>query len=267
MTGGDPETAKKPDYGIDAPGVVRNLLVLGAVGLGLSLVGAILGRPIAVSIPLGGVRLVLPLARMGGFAGTGLAAMGLWMLWESKVGKIRNRERLLDHISWTGAERVLDVGCGRGLLLIGAARRLTTGSATGIDLWQAEDLSGNRPEAARENARWEGVAERVDVRTADMRTLPFSEGEFDVAVSSAAIHNLYDAKDRSDAIAEICRVLKPGGQALIDDIRHGAEYAAAFSANRCGEIRRLDSRTVSVLLAVVTFGSLHPATLLAKKSG
>jgi cyclopropane fatty-acyl-phospholipid synthase-like methyltransferase len=54
---------------------------------------------------------------------------------------------LLDRIEWTGQEEVLDVGCGRGLMLIGAAKRLTTGKATGIDIWQAEDLSGNRPEA------------------------------------------------------------------------------------------------------------------------
>lgn len=267
MTGADSHEVRKPDYGIDAPGVVRNLLALGAVGLGLCLVGAIMGRPLVVSIPLGGTRLLLPLARMGGFAGTGFAVMGFWMLWESKIGKIRSRDKLLDHLSWTGAERVLDVGCGRGLLLIGAARRLTTGSATGIDLWQTEDLSGNRPEATRENARLEGVADRVDVRTADMRKLPFADGSFDVIVSSAAIHNLYAAKDRSRAIAEICRVLKPGGRALIDDIRHGAEYAAALAANHCDEIRRLDSPAVSVLLAVVTFRSLRPATLMAKKPG
>ena len=73
--------------------------------------------------------------------------MGARMVWDSKYGKVRERERLLDLLTWTGRERVLDVGCGRGLLLIGAAKRLTTGgggSAAGIDLWQQEDLSGNR---------------------------------------------------------------------------------------------------------------------------
>ena len=123
---------------------------------------------------------------------------------------------------------MLDVGCGRGLLLVGAARRLSTGTATGVDIWQAEDLSGNRPSAALENARREGVADRVEVQTADMRKIPFPEATFDVVVSSAAIHNLYSPADREKAIREIVRVLKPGGRALIDDIRHGREYAAAF---------------------------------------
>jgi cyclopropane fatty-acyl-phospholipid synthase-like methyltransferase len=44
-----------------------------------------------------------------------------------------------------GDETVLDVGYGRGLHLIGAAKRLTTGKAPGVDIWQAEDLSGNLP--------------------------------------------------------------------------------------------------------------------------
>jgi cyclopropane fatty-acyl-phospholipid synthase-like methyltransferase len=71
---------------------------------------------------------------------------------------------------------VLDVGCGRGLLLIGAAKRLTTGKAVGVDIWQTEDLSGNRPEATLENARLERVAERVGVKDGDARRLPFADG-------------------------------------------------------------------------------------------
>ena len=157
--------------------------------------------------------------------------MAVWMVWSSKVGKVKERETLLDRVAWTGRERVLDVGCGRGLMLIGAAKRLTTGIATGVDIWQAEDLSGNRPEATLENAAREGVADRVRVETADMRKMPFPDGAFDVAVSNAAIHNLYAREDRSKAIREIARVLKPGGVAVISDIRHLGEYASTF----CGD--------------------------------
>src|SRR5204863_957440 len=122
-----------------------------------------------------------------GFAmGTTFTVTGLWMVYTSKIGKVRARERLLDRLTWTGGERVLDVGCGRGLMLIGAAKRLTAGKATGIDIWQAEDLSGNRPEATLLNAEREGVADRVEVETADMRDLPFPDGSFDVAVSCSA---------------------------------------------------------------------------------
>ena len=49
-------------------------------------------------------------------------------------------------IRWhlTGDEKVLDVGCGRGLLLIGAAKRLKSGKATGIDVWDASVLPAIR---------------------------------------------------------------------------------------------------------------------------
>ncbi len=251
----------KADYGIDAPGVIRNLLLVAAVGL-IAWATRATGLWSGV-VTLGPVR--LGLASMLIWPALGCGAMALWMLYDSKIGKVRDRERLLDQIAWKGDERVLDVGCGRGLMLIGAAKRLTRGGrATGIDIWQAEDLSGNRPEATMENAGREGVRERVEVETADMRKLPFDDASFDVVVSCAAIHNLYDAADRARAIVEIARVLKPGGRALIDDIRHFAEYERAF-AGAGMTARRSGSLVAAAFLAIVTFGSLRPATLLGEK--
>ena len=257
---------ERPDYGLDAPGVVRNLFLAGAIGWlvwGTATLGLWSGQLV---IPLPGLRLVFPLTGMGFGCGVGFTLMGVWMVWESKIGKLRSRERLLQRIAWTGKEQVLDVGCGRGLMLIGAAKRLTTGRATGIDIWQAEDLSGNRPEATLENARREGVADRVDVQTGDMRKMPFASNTFDIVVSRAAIHNLYKAGDRAQAIGEIARVLKPGGQALIEDIRHLQEYAAVFTKNDCADVRYVGSRVVSVLLMLITFGSLRPSTIVVRKS-
>jgi arsenite methyltransferase len=68
------------------------------------------------------------------------------MMIYSKIGKFRHRDRMLDSVAWAGQERVLDVGAGRGLLLAGAAKKLTTGRAVGIDIWNQEDLSGNNME-------------------------------------------------------------------------------------------------------------------------
>jgi len=151
--------SEKPDYGIDAPGVVRNLFIVAAVGLTLFLT-ARFGLWSGVVGPVA-------LSYSGLWAGLGCGLMGVWMLYDSKVGKLKERERLLDLVALRGNEAVLDVGCGRGLLLIGAARRLTTGRATGLDLWQAEDLTGNKPEATLKNARREGVADRVEVTTGE----------------------------------------------------------------------------------------------------
>ena len=112
-----------------------------------------------------------------------------------------------------------------------------------------------------ENAKREGVSERVEVKTGDMRKMPFANASFDVIVSRAAIHNLYSVNDRATAVREIARVLKPGGMALIDDIRHYQEYGAVFTDNGC-DVRRISSAAVSMFWTILTFGSLRPATLL-----
>jgi arsenite methyltransferase len=259
-------SSEPPDYGLDAPAVVRNLLVAGGLGFliwGTAALGFWSGE--LAGSPRAGIQVRISLAGSALAGAIGCTFMAAWMIWDSKIGKVRRRERLLDQIAWTGEARVLDVGCGRGLMLIGAAKRLTTGKATGIDIWQAEDLSGNRPEATLDNAHREGVADRVEVQTADMRQLPFSEGTFDIVVSCSAIHNLYSADARAKAIREIARVLKPGGQALIDDIRHNRAYAATFVAHGCA-VRRTGSLALAALLALITMGSLRPATLLVRKA-
>ena len=173
---------RAPNYGIDAPLVVRNLLIVAALGA-ISLITLLLGvwsRQNLIAV------IAWPLI----WAGLSCGAMGLWMIYDSKFGKVRERETYLDKIAWRGDERVLDVGCGLGLFLIGAAKRLKTGRAVGIDLWQAEDLSDNTPEGTRNNAMIEGQAEKIEVHTGDARKLPFDAASFDVVLSSNALHNI-----------------------------------------------------------------------------
>jgi len=253
-----PAAKDGPDYGLDSPKVVRNLFLIGGSGILVAAIGAVglaLGRSSG-----------LALLSMGLSWGLAFLATGLAMVWRAKVGKLRMRERLLDLIAWRGDEQVLDIGCGRGLMLVGAARRLTRGRAVGIDLWRSEDLAGNRPEATLENARREGVAGRVEVMTADMRQLPFPDASIDVVVSTAAIHNLDEAKEREDALCEIARVVKPGGVVLIEDIRHYRQYASVLEQHGFPGVRQVGSRWVTLLLAGITLGQFRPATLFARKS-
>jgi arsenite methyltransferase len=252
----------RADYGLDAPGVVRNLVLVSAAGLAAFIsiaLGFWSGR-----IPLGG-NVVLDVSSMTLAVGLVCGAMALYMVWSSKFGKAKQREKLLDRLAFKGNERVLDIGCGRGLMLIGAARRLTTGNAIGVDIWQSEDLSGNRAEATLENARLEGVYDRVRVETADMRALPFPDGSFDVIVSKAAIHNLYQQRDRAKALSEIARLLAPGGKVLIDDIRHLRQYERELRSRSLTDIRSLGSPLLGALLAILTWGSLRPGVLIARK--
>ena len=143
--------------------------------------------------------------------------------------------------------------------LCGLIDRFAKGGAivTGVD------VAPSAIELARANFAQQRLGGDFDV--ADGERLPFPDGTFDVVLSSQAIHNIYSAEGRAQAIAEIARVLAPGGRALIRDIRHLDDYAVAFAAHGVTDVRRIGSRVAMVLLAVVTAGSLRPGTLLAYK--
>lgn len=159
-------------------------------------------------------------------AGTVLLAHTGVYLHTTLRGKLRIWERVLDQAGLKGNERLLDLGCGRGAVLIAAARRLPAGHAAGADLWSG-DQSGNRPEATLANAAAAGVADRVEVHTADMTSLPFADGSFDVVTSALAIHNIPSPEGRYRAVDEAMRVLRPGGQLLVADIWPMARKYAA----------------------------------------
>ena len=212
----------RADYGIDAPPVVRNL-ALG--GTALVILGMIFLRLTFIPPLLSSI-----VGYWGIFAGGSMVLTSLFMIWSSKVGKLRMRKMLIDSLNLTGNETLLDVGCGRGLLLIGAAKHLPNGKAIGVDLWQTVDQSGNQPEVTLENARAEGVAERVEVKTGDMRELPLPDQSIDTVVASLSIHNVPGKEGRIKAIHEIHRVLKPGGQVALLDFMATDEYLAALES-------------------------------------
>jgi len=209
---------QKPDYGIDAPGVVRNLIIVGLVCL-----------PFGFFVPPLHFGQVTVIAN-GMFFGPGYGCLtgGLLMLVYSKWGKFRHRERMLNMVSWRGDEQVLDIGTGRGLLIIGAAKRLTTGKGTGIDIWSGKDLSGNSMEKTRANVEMEGVAGKVELLSEDACKLSFPDLTFDVVVSNLCIHNIPSSEGRAQACREIARVLKVGGKAIISDFVQTGFYLTIF---------------------------------------
>ena len=212
--------AGRADYGFDAPGEVLALvLAAGAT----TIVGFVVRRFVL------------------------LAAVFLWvwaggMAWSSRVGKGRMARQLVESIAWTGNERVLDVGCGRGLLLNEAAGRLTSGRAVGVDLWSRKDQSGNTPGATRRNASCEGVSDRIDILTADASSLPFCDGAFDIVVSGLALHNIRDWDARQRAMRELARVLRPGGTVAVFDILRSREYVQELAAGGLTSVARTGIR-------------------------
>jgi len=209
---------KKANYGIDAPHVIRNLFI-----------ASVFGFLVPVCLPL--IKIGETVIDTFGFVGMGICCglMGVWMLVYSLYGKLRHRDRILNMINWKGNEMVLDVGTGRGLLMIGAAKRLSTGKSTGIDIWNAEDLTSNKMENTIDNAVLEVVRDKVEIKNDNATDMSFPDESFDVVVSNLCLHNIYNSADRKKACDEITRVLRKGGTAIISDFRHMREYKSNFA--------------------------------------
>jgi ubiquinone/menaquinone biosynthesis C-methylase UbiE len=219
----------RANYGVDAPPIV-----LGLIAAGLACIAA------ALLVPMRGLF----------YPGVSWALTGLWMFAGSKVMKLRVRERFLDSLALKGDETLLDVGCGRGLLVVGAAKRLPKGRAVGLDLWKSMDQSGNAPDVTKANARAEGVEERVTLETGDMTAMPFPDQSFDVIVASWAIHNVPSAEGRAKACREIVRVLKPGGRVAVLDLFNTGDYVKVFEA---AGMKNVERRFNDAIFVIPTF--------------
>lgn len=159
-------------------------------------------------------------------------------LYTTRRGKFIEWDRILDHLHLRGDEAVLDMGCGRGAVLTAVARRLTTGRVTGVDIWSKKDQSGNAREVTLRNAALEGVIDRVQIDTGDMRKLSYPDATFELVVSSLAIHNIRSNADRKRAVVEGFRVLKAGGRIVIADIRATALYEKELQELGASNVKR-----------------------------
>jgi arsenite methyltransferase len=210
----------QPNYGVDAPGVMRAFFLIGFACL---LFAAF--APHIVHIGLVSIN-----ARSFFWPAGFLIGEGLLFLLYVKFGKFRHRDFMLGMHTWRGNEQVLDVGCGRGLLVAGAAKRIAqldgSGHATGIDIWSNTDMAGNSASATEHNLRLEGILKFCTLVSKPAQEMPFQDSSFDLIVSNLCLHNIYDRTTRRRAIEQIARVLKPGGTAILSDYKLTGEYAS-----------------------------------------
>ena len=119
----------------------------------------------------------------------------------------REMVRMLD---LKGGETTLDIACGTGDITFLTAARLTTGCAVGLDITQAML-------AIAERKRRECAAANVCFHRGDIMHMPFADRTFDCVTGGYALRNVPDV---AGALAEIKRVLKPGGRLLSLDFGH-----------------------------------------------
>ncbi len=122
-------------------------------------------------------------------------------------------------------EQVLDVGCGTGTLAIEVARRVgRAGRVVGVDPG-TQQIARARSKAARRHVP-------IEFQIGVIEQLPFPNQTFDVVLSTLMMHHL-PASLKRQGLAEIARVLKPGGRLVIADFKRKKERqgrAARFHA-------------------------------------
>lgn len=112
-------------------------------------------------------------------------------------------DEVVDVAPAAAGSRVLDVGCGIG-------RNLVFGSQMGLQMW-GFDLSQRAVEVARTwLERTEGAPVGERVVSADIRKLPWADGFFDHAMSDSVLDSM-SIEIAAQGVAEVARVLKPGG--------------------------------------------------------
>jgi ubiquinone/menaquinone biosynthesis C-methylase UbiE len=125
------------------------------------------------------------------------------------LGKARALRKItIDQALIKPGDSVLDVGCGTGEVTLLAKTRAKDGKVYGIDP-APEMISVARSKAARKKLD-------IDFRLGVIESLPFSDSSIDVVTSSLMMHHLPDDL-KVRGLAEIYRVLKPGGRLLIAD--------------------------------------------------
>ena len=147
------------------------------------------------------------------------SARGLWIL-NTPYRRILAAARI------TAADRVLDLGCGIGNILIALRRRVPfTIPPVGVDVSPVLIDIGTRELAKA------GLSDQVQILVAPATQLPFPDGRFDLVLTSHVIKHL-DDQALSIAFSEVARVLRPGGRFLMWEFKKSPLSAPLFWSAR-----------------------------------
>ncbi|XP_074592367.1 uncharacterized protein LOC141848204 [Curcuma longa] len=185
----------------------------------------------------------LALRLLGALSGS-LAALAALCLLHAAAAAVRSslaertaRRMVAAVPDWSAIRTALDVGCGAsgGTLLSAVARQMkkegSGGRVVGVDRRRETAV------AVLRRAGDEGVREHVTCREGDARRLPFADGYFDLVVSASGLKKA----EEGVGLAELVRVLKPGGVGVVWGLLRGPWYAQRLRDMRMEDVRLADA--------------------------
>ena len=160
----------------------------------------------------------------------------------SLMGAARAREELIKQANIKPNQRVLDLGCGTGTLVVLLKRKYATAEIVGID----PDPKALR--RAEKKVRRAGVAVQLDEGFSD--ELPYDEGTFDRVLSSFMLHHL-EEHEREKTLREVLRVLKPAGTFHLLDFAGGEDKAPGRWGRLINSHARLEDNSQQRILQLM----------------
>lgn len=165
------------------------------------------------------------------------------------------RDRIIGHLELAGEERVLDVGCGTGVLAARIKERYPRVHVTGVDP-TSDALAIARKRAVRKSLE-------IDFKEGSGEAIPFPSESFDRVVSSLAFHHLPPDK-KPEMLRECLRVLRPAGTMLLVDFSESSSWWGRFVLRRIvghehlgDQMGRLGEFLLAAGFAVAPMEGLH----------
>jgi ubiquinone/menaquinone biosynthesis C-methylase UbiE len=160
----------------------------------------------------------------------------------SFMGAARAREELIKQANIQPNQRVLDLGCGTGTLVVLLKRKYPAAEIVGVD------PDPKALQRAQKKVRRAGVAVQLDEGFAD--ELPYEAGTFDRVLSSFMLHHL-EEPEREMTLREVLRVLKPAGTFHLLDFAGGEDKAPGRLGRLVNSHARLEDNSQQRILQLM----------------
>lgn len=173
------------------------------------------------------------------------------------LGADAARALFVEQAACGAGDRVLEIGCGTGSLLLLVKKAQPGAEAVGLDPDPAALAIAQR------KARRAGVSIQLDQGFAD--ALPYPDASFDRVLSSFMYHHL-SRQVKMDTLREVRRVLKPGGRFHMVDFAPGGSSRRGFFGHLIHADRHLKDNAEDRVLAALRDAGLADARLLAVRA-